>query len=104
MSTYNNGPFCDYGYIEQKGWTSIPKQKKELGYVDKTYIEYGKAVVGESAYEAMGFEKFDETKAYDANDVVVYNNKLYAFTEAVSAGEWDETKTKEVNPDELIAS
>lgn len=56
------------------------------------------------AVAAMISGDFDETEAYSAGDVVVYDGKLYKFKAAHTAGVWDATEADETTVAELITA
>lgn len=43
-------------------------------------------------FKAMGYQEFSTTTNYSKDDIVIRNNRLVKFTEAKSAGAWDESK------------
>lgn len=47
-------------------------------------------------------DAFDETEAYAAGDVVIYNDELYKFTDAKAAGAWDSSVVELTTVKDLI--
>lgn len=65
--------------------------------VDGIYTEIGKVA-------AMISGKFDEETAYEAGDIIVYENSLYKFKADHAAGEWDADQVDSTTVKDLIAS
>lgn len=52
--------------------------------------------------DLLGYEVFDTTKAYSANDIVLKGGKLYKFTASKPAGEWDDSKASVTTIKDII--
>ena len=92
-------------YYEDKpvGFTSIPTQKEDLGYVDDTYVYDGKGVTGEGQYEALGVPTYNATSgSYAQNDIITKDGKVYRCT-ATTSGAWDSAKWTEMSDLSKIA-
>lgn len=62
----------------------------------------GATIVGTSNVSGMIAEPFSESAAYSVGDLVTYNNALYCFTSAHSAGPWNSSEVSSVTvADEL---
>jgi hypothetical protein len=58
--------------------------------VDAIYAEI------EKISDMISVDDFDNTRAYQAGDIVKYENKLYAFTKSHSAGNWNASDVESV--------
>ena len=79
---------------------SNPQDGEGLVYDSNSHLWINKIV--SHLDDAIG-EKFDTTKNYEAGDVVIYQDKLYRFTEDHTAGPWDSSEVEEVSVVQLIS-
>lgn len=75
-------------------WDSSKVTQTNIGDEDGISRQVGKDADTKASniLTDLGFEVFDSTRSYSANEIVVYNNRLYRFTANKSAGVWDVSK------------
>lgn len=53
--------------------------------------------------DVLGYDKFSETKSYNTNDICIYNDELYKFTNS-HTGEWSASDVVKTSIEEIINS